>query len=268
MKTIFGIVALSATLILGPAVARAQEDQEAELDWQEAEPSQAWDAAPAYPQSAQPEHLVYPAEQVDASDRGGTSQGQWVDTEQYGWVWMPYGSGYTSLPSDGGAPSMYVYYPSFGWTWVIAPWIWGWGPMPYFGVAGWTHFGWFGHGFGRWDGFRGRYAGYHGRGYWNGGRWNGIRGAGPARYRGGQAAPAAAPWGGHGAMPRFGSGPSYRGLAGPRPFHSAIPRAAPTFAAREGFAGPGSARGSAGTRAWGQAGSGHVQGGRAGAWHR
>src|SRR5689334_7360187 len=50
---------------------------------------------------------------------------------------------------------MYVYYPAYGWRWVVAPWVWGIGPRPYFGFYGWARYGWYGHGFGRWYGFRG-----------------------------------------------------------------------------------------------------------------
>ena len=82
------------------------------------------------------------------------ASGQWVYTSQYGWVWMPYGAGYTYLPA-GAYPDMYVYFPVYGWRWVVAPWVWGIGPRPYFGVYGWARFGWYGHGFGRWYGYRG-----------------------------------------------------------------------------------------------------------------
>jgi hypothetical protein len=97
--------------------------------------------------------------------------GQWVSTAQYGWIWMPYGDRYTYLPAGGVAPDMYVYYPAFGWRWVVAPWVWGLGPQPYSGVRGVVRFAWWGHGFGRWYGFAPRYAGWGGRGYWAGARW-------------------------------------------------------------------------------------------------
>jgi len=97
--------------------------------------------------------------------------GQWVYTAQYGWIWMPYGETFTYVPVSGGAPDMYVYYPAFGWTWVVAPWVWGLGPRPYFGVFGYTRFVWYGRGFGRWYGFGPRYVGWGARGYWAGGRW-------------------------------------------------------------------------------------------------
>lgn len=91
----------------------------------------------------------------------GVPPGQWVFTQQYGWVWMPYGAAYTFTSDyENGNPYMYVYYPSTGWTWVNAPWLWGWGPMPFIGISGGMHFVWYGHGWGE--------------------RWQGVR---PARYR-------------------------------------------------------------------------------------
>src|SRR5262245_30590793 len=51
------------------------------------------------------------------------TEGQWVYTEQYGWVWMPYGSEYTYEPSSNDAvPYGYVYTPTYGWSWLEAPW--------------------------------------------------------------------------------------------------------------------------------------------------
>ena len=83
-----------------------------------------------------------------------TATGQWVYTNQYGWVWMPYGAAYTYVAA-GAYPDMYLYVPAYGWRWVVAPWVWGIGPHPYFGVYGWARYPWYGHGFGRWYGFRG-----------------------------------------------------------------------------------------------------------------
>ncbi len=63
---------------------------------------------------------------------------------------MPYGDAYTHAPLDGyGEPYMYVYYPAYGWTWLAAPWVWGWGPRPFFGVHGPWRFAWFGRGWWR-----------------------------------------------------------------------------------------------------------------------
>ena len=71
--------------------------------------------------------------------------GQWVYTQQYGWVYMPYGQAYTYVPpSDNGYPYMYLYYPRYGWTWVAAPWVWGWGPRPHFGACtGYRYYHWY-----------------------------------------------------------------------------------------------------------------------------
>lgn len=106
--------------------------------------------------------------------------GQWVYTDQYGWIWMPYGDRYTHVVPGDEPPDMYVYEPSYGWCWVSAPWIWGWGPLPFFGVLGPVRFGWWGNGFGHWNGFSGRYrswgrTGWGGRPGWGGraGSWGG-----------------------------------------------------------------------------------------------
>jgi hypothetical protein len=68
--------------------------------------------------------------------------GQWVYTDQYGWVWMPYSESYTYVPSDG-YPAMYLYGPTFGWRWVAAPWVFDTGPRPYWGVRGRASFVWY-----------------------------------------------------------------------------------------------------------------------------
>jgi hypothetical protein len=104
-----------------------------------------------------------------------SGQGQWVFTDQYGWIWMPYGQSFTYLPTTGAVPQMYVYYPAVGWSWVVAPWVWGLGRQPYFGVIGPAHYVWWGRGLGHWYGFRGDYARWAGRGYYAGGRWYGHR---------------------------------------------------------------------------------------------
>jgi hypothetical protein len=68
--------------------------------------------------------------------------GQWVYTQQYGWVWMPYGQSYTYVPAEGN-PFMFVYGPTLGWRWVTAPWVFDYGPTPYWGVRGRAHFAWY-----------------------------------------------------------------------------------------------------------------------------
>jgi hypothetical protein len=94
---------------------------------------------------------------------GVSPDGQWVFTQQYGWIWMPFGQSYTYAPTvAGGDPYMFVYYPAFGWRWIAAPWVFGIGPRPYFGVWGWHHYGWYGHG----------WYGHHWWGYREG--WPGV----------------------------------------------------------------------------------------------
>ncbi|HTJ42177.1 MAG TPA: hypothetical protein VL463_08775 [Kofleriaceae bacterium] len=68
-------------------------------------------------------------------------EGQWVYTQQYGWVWQPYGDQY--VRSDYDNPYAYVYYPSQGWTWLSAPWVVGVGVRPYFGSYGYAHYRWY-----------------------------------------------------------------------------------------------------------------------------
>jgi hypothetical protein len=81
---------------------------------------------------------------------GYLPDGQWVQTQQYGWVWMPYSDAYAYLPPGGvGEPLEYVFYPSVGWAWVSAPWMWGYGPAPAFGRRGPDRFAWYEHGWWR-----------------------------------------------------------------------------------------------------------------------
>lgn len=153
-------------------------------------------------QAPPPAPSEIPAAPRSQPQAAGVPPGQWVYTDQYGWVWMPYGDAYTSVPADGyGEPYMYLYYPSYGWTWAIAPWVWGWGPWPYFGAYGPSRFGWYGHGWwrtpGRWHagpGFRGGFASH------------GFR---PAPFRGGmgyRGGYAGGRFGGGYANGRFGGG--------------------------------------------------------------
>ena len=81
---------------------------------------------------------------------GEVPSGQWVYTQQYGWVWMTYGDEYTYVPPGGtGEPLEYVYYGDYGWTWLAAPWVWGIGPRPFFGRPGPRPFAWYQHGYWR-----------------------------------------------------------------------------------------------------------------------
>ncbi len=108
------------------------------------------DASVPPPPEAQPPAPPAQAEAsppIQAPPARAAPDGQWVYTAQYGWVWMPYDRGYVRAPPDG-EPYMFVYGPTLGWTWVAAPWVWGWGPVPRFGVWSGVGFFWWGHGWG------------------------------------------------------------------------------------------------------------------------
>lgn len=94
------------------------------------------------PPTAQP---VEPSAGLANSPPGSPDvPGEWVNTNQYGWVWVPYDQQYTHVVEDSGVAYEFVYYPSFGWRWVVAPWVLGIGPGPYF-VHGPRRFAWYAH---------------------------------------------------------------------------------------------------------------------------
>ena len=181
------IVAILGSLPVGAGTAR--QDPPSQTGAEEARPLQSPTPLPAEPPPPPPAQVPEPPSRRAEAPPRDLPSGQWVYTDQYDWVWMPYGDRYAHVPPDGGPPNMYVYYPSEGWCWVVAPWLWGWGPRPFFGVLGPVGFGWWGHGYGHWYGFEGRYAygDWGGWGYHQGGRWytSGPRGGwGSASPRG------------------------------------------------------------------------------------
>ena len=258
MTKLIGTFAVSAAMVLVPALARAQYDTGDpedgwEAQWEGGTPSQTepppYDVPPTPPSETAP----LPGAQVQTA--APVPPGQWVYTQQYGWIWMPYSDAYTRVPANGyGEPYAYVYYPSYGWEWLAAPWVWGIGPWPTFGVFGPARFAWYGHGWWR-SPQRWHYAparvGYAGSRY------------GPARtYRGGTGWGRPAPYGG-GAPAFVGHG---RG-GGFAPSHGATGRAsggvragAPGggrgFAAHGGFGGGGRSAGGHGGHG-GHGGRGH-----------
>jgi hypothetical protein len=181
-------------LVAGSSVARAQD-----VDYgpppevvQPTAPMPEQQPPPPPPPEAYPQVSPQPAPPVPAP-----AAGQWVYTGQYGWVWMPYGPGYTY---DGAAgdptPYSYVYYPRHGWTWLASPWVVGWGPTPHFGVVGPSRFAWYsghhraGYGWGRTPGYHAARSWYPGRAAyvhvapgWSGGHGRAWRGGGS--WRGG-----------------------------------------------------------------------------------
>jgi hypothetical protein len=55
---------------------------------------------------------------------------------------MPYDQQYTHVIDTSGVAYMFVYYPAFGWRWVLSPWVFGLGPRPHF-IHGPGHFAWY-----------------------------------------------------------------------------------------------------------------------------
>jgi hypothetical protein len=120
-------------LFLGSGLAQAQNmsavDNSTNQTSQAGPPPQAAQPSTPAPEQqppAPPEQPLPPGQaQSQTQPRAGTEaaagDGQWSD---YGWIWMPYGSQYTyeGAASDA-SPYSYVYYPSYGWTWLAAPWF-------------------------------------------------------------------------------------------------------------------------------------------------
>lgn len=128
----------------GPAAPSSDNAEPAVRD-PSVEPAQPADAMPPRPVAQPP---APPRVPPPVPVRPAPPPGQWVYTQQYGWLWMPYGEQYVHAddpmqPNETVYPTEYVYLPLSGWTWLAAPWIWGWGPELYFGVGGAGHFAWY-----------------------------------------------------------------------------------------------------------------------------
>src|SRR5512133_2254737 len=210
------LAVLTAALVLAPAISAAQDDWETEPAPEAQEP----EALPPPPEDTQ----AQPAPQAPATS--DVPPGQWVYTQQYGWIWMPYSDAYTQVPANGyGSPYVYAYYPAYScWTWLAAPWMWGIGAWPYFGVYGPAHYAWYGYGWWR-NPWRWHYVpspapGYAPRiprpGYsaaWGGARAAPYRGGYRAPSGGGYRAPAPARGGGYRAPAPYRGGSGYQAPA-------------------------------------------------------
>ena len=76
-----------------------------------AQSPQGYDSPPPAPAASAPAPTpIVPAQPAP--------QGQWVNTAQYGLVWVPAGA---SVLDVGGVPSVYLYTPSYGWSWYASP---------------------------------------------------------------------------------------------------------------------------------------------------
>jgi hypothetical protein len=178
-------VCIALLSMAGPALAFAQPSQPAEAAPAEGPPPP--EAPPSQPPPPPPQDSQ-PVTVAGASQPGAAPAGQWVFTNQYGWLWMPYGQPYTYIPNDSQVfPNQYVYYPVYGWRWVVAPWVYGYGPCPYWGGFGPRYFAWYAHPWFRvgghwgWGGYRGwgRYRGWIGPRSWGSRGWARA----PAYYR-------------------------------------------------------------------------------------
>jgi hypothetical protein len=95
----------------------------------------------AHPQGGGPVAPAPPPQAAPAAPQSG----QWTYTQQYGWIWMPYDQSYTHVADDSALAYEYVWYPGYGWSWVVAPWVLGLGVTPFWGPLGPIHFAWYAH---------------------------------------------------------------------------------------------------------------------------
>jgi hypothetical protein len=169
----------------------AAQPEDAQPAQPEAAPVQPGTPAPAMRPPAPPANPPPAGSSVQVAPRGPqpAAGGQWVYTQQNGWLWMPYGQQYVYTPQEtsGGAyPQEYVFVPSYGWRWVAAPWVWGFGPQVYFSIGG-PRYHWY-RGFGSHyyrpyyrgyyrpyyrPGYRGTFRGHFGGSHYSGGRFGG-----------------------------------------------------------------------------------------------
>ena len=135
---------------------------------------------PPPPETSPPEYPATPG--APPPQPAAAPAGEWVYTAEYGWLYMPLDRQFVYIPPDPHVfPEEYVYYPAYGWRWVVSPWVYGYGPQPRWGRAGPTVFVWYAHPWFRVGGYRG-WGGYHGWGGYRG--WIGPRVWGPRGWAG------------------------------------------------------------------------------------
>ena len=101
---------------------------------------------PPAPTNVPPPPAVNPPPQPQQQAPSQTlPTGQWIYTQQYGWVYAPYDQNYTYVDPDATAAQMYVYRPTVGWGWYVSPWVLSVGPRPYWGSWGPNRFVWYSH---------------------------------------------------------------------------------------------------------------------------
>jgi len=140
MKT---FVLLFSFVLAAPALAQTEPPPPPPDDVQPpAPPPASQPPPPPTPPTAQP--IEPPQVTANTAPAPSSVPGEWVYTAQYGWVWMPYDQQYTHVIDTSGVAYMFVYYPAFGWRWVLSPWVFGLGPRPHF-IHGPGHFAWYAH---------------------------------------------------------------------------------------------------------------------------
>jgi hypothetical protein len=169
------LLATLAGLILAiPAISFAQQEEPTST------PAPTTPAPSETP--APPPEKPEPPPDTQTANAQASSNGQWVYTTQYGWIWAPYASNYTYVSPDGGLAYEYAYDPASGWGWLESPWVLGYGPWPYWGTYGYGRYAWYAHPWFHAGFYRGAWGQY---GAWGGGRsYGGFHGAAPA-FRGG-----------------------------------------------------------------------------------
>ena len=159
MKT---MVALLGSLSLVPMLAGSAMAQTAEENVRVEPAPQVQQAQVPPPQYAAPPPQAMPPQQVAVQ-----SGGEWQYMDGEGWVWVPAGTAAYNVEST---PYVYLYTPSYGWTWYVSPWGWG----PYY-RGGWVHSPYWGRG--AWGHYSGGHAVYDG-GHGGGGHGGGGQGGG------------------------------------------------------------------------------------------
>ena len=173
MKT---MVALVGGLSLFPMMAGSAMAQTAEENVRVEPAPQVQEAQVPPPQYAAPPPQAMPPQQVAVQ-----SGGEWQYMDGEGWVWVPAGTAAYNVESQ---PYVYLYTPSYGWTWYVSPWGWGpyhrggWVHSPYWGRGAWGHYagGHHVHGGAHYGG--GHSGGHSGGGHYGGGHSGGHGGGG------------------------------------------------------------------------------------------
>src|SRR5512143_507936 len=101
------------TLRGAPLVLLAQAEYQDDSGAPESQAAPAQPPPSAEPGAPPPSQAPSPpfADEPRTAPLAQAPAGQWIYTQQYGWVWMPYGDDYTYVPPDGyGEPYAYVYY--------------------------------------------------------------------------------------------------------------------------------------------------------------